>query len=65
MLSYFRRATLAGTALAQATVATIRTHLFKVAARVIRSVRRLWFHLASHWPGQELFHACHTALAGP
>jgi hypothetical protein len=63
MLSYFRRATLAGTPLAQATVATIRDHLFKVAARVVRSVRRLWFHLSSHWPGQPLVVRCHQALA--
>jgi hypothetical protein len=38
-------------------------HLLKVAGRVIRSVRRLWFHLASHWPGQDLFTVCHRALA--
>ena len=55
LLAYFRRAVLAGTRLASATIGTIRLHLLKVAGRVVRSVRRLWFHLASHWPGQPLF----------
>lgn len=63
MLAYFRRAILAGTLLADATVSTVREHLFKVAARVVRSVRRLWFHLASPWPGQPLLRVCHHALA--
>ena len=63
LLAYFRRAVLAGTRLASATIGTIRLHLLKVAARVVRSVRRLWFHLASHWPGESLFTGCHRALA--
>jgi hypothetical protein len=63
LLAYFRRAVLAGTHLATATIGTIRLQLLKVAGRVRRSVRRLWFHLASHWPGQRLFTACHRALA--
>ena len=63
LLAYFRRAVLAGTRLAAATIGTIRLHLLKVAGRVVRSVRRLWFHLASHWPGQPLFTSCHRALA--
>ncbi len=63
LLAHFRRAVLAGTRLASATIGTIRLHLLKVAARVVRSVRRLWFHLASHWPGASLFTHCHRALA--
>ncbi|MBM3891424.1 MAG: IS1380 family transposase [Verrucomicrobia bacterium] len=63
LLAYFRRAVLAGTRLASATIGTMRLHLLKVAGRVVRSVRRIWFHLASHWPGQPLFAACHRALA--
>jgi hypothetical protein len=63
LLAYFRRDVLAGTRLATATIGTIRLQLLKVAGRVCRSVRRLWFHLASHWPGQRLFTACHRALA--
>lgn len=63
LLAYFRRCVLTGTRLATATIGTIRLQLLKVAGRVRRSVRRLWFHLASHWPGQSLFAACHRALA--
>jgi hypothetical protein len=62
LLAHFRRAVLPGTALADATVGTIRSTLFKVAARVVRTVRRLWFHVASHWPGEPLVQACHRAL---
>ena len=63
LLAYFRRNVLVGTRLATATLGTIRLQLLKVAARVCRTVRRLWFHLASHWPGQPLFTVCHRALA--
>jgi hypothetical protein len=63
LLAYFRRAVLRGTRLASATIGTIRLHLLKVAGRVVRSVRRLCFHLASHWPGQPLFTSCQHALA--
>jgi len=63
LLAYFRRAVLTGTRLASATIGTIRLHLLKLAGRVVRSVRRLWFHLASHWPGHDLFTVCHRALA--
>lgn len=54
LLVLFRRLALRGTALASATIGTIRLRLLKVGARVCRSVRRLWFHLASGWPGQPL-----------
>jgi hypothetical protein len=63
LVAYFRRFVLAGTRLADASIGTLRVQLFKVGARVVRSVRRLWFHLASHWPGQALFTLCHRALA--
>lgn len=63
LLAYFRRRVLLHTALANASVATLRVRLFKVGAWVRRTVRKLWFHLASHWPGQDLFLACHHALA--
>ena len=55
LLVLFRRLVLRGTALAAATIGTLRLDLFKVAARVRRSVRRLWFHVATGWPGQTLF----------
>jgi hypothetical protein len=62
LMAYFRRAVLAGTPLAQASIGTIRLNLLKVGARVLRSARRIRFHLASHWPGQDLFLLCHQRL---
>ena len=62
LLAYFRRCVLAGTRLAAATIGTMRLQLLKVAGRGRRRVRRLWFHLASQWPGQPLFVDCHRAL---
>ena len=55
LLVLFRRLVLRGTALATATIGTLRLELFKVGARVRRSARRLWFHVATGWPGQPLF----------
>lgn len=46
---------LKGTELADAQVQKIRLDLFKVAARVTYSVRRVVFHLCSSYPYQELF----------
>ncbi len=46
---------LKGTELAKAQVTTIRTKLFKIAARVTVSVRRIVFHLSSSCPYQQLF----------
>jgi hypothetical protein len=54
LLVLFRRIVLRRTALGSATIGTIRLRLLKVGARVCRSARRLWFHLASGWPGQPL-----------
>jgi hypothetical protein len=50
LIQALRRAALAGTELAQAQVGTIRLKLLKVAARVVLSVRRVVFHLASSYP---------------
>jgi len=55
LLLLFRRRLLSGTQLARATIEQLRVRLFKLGARVRRSCRRLWFHLASGWPGQPLF----------
>ena len=63
LLAYFRRCVLNGSRLATATIGTIRLQLLKVAGRVCRSARRLWFHLPSHWPCQSLFSSCHRAPA--
>jgi len=35
-------------------VGTARVRLFKVAARVQATHRRIWFRIASHWPGADL-----------
>src|SRR5262245_45022390 len=50
-----RRLGLCGTPLATAQVSTIRLRLFKVAALVKVSVRRVYLRLASGFPLQELF----------
>ena len=51
-----------GSALAQATVGTIRTRLLKVAARVTVSVRRVWGRLSSTFPLQALYRRCARRL---
>ena len=50
-----RREFLADTPLDRAQVSTIRLKLLKVAARVVVSVRRIVFHLASSYPYRSLF----------
>ncbi len=55
LIEHLRRVGLAGTELAKAQVTTIRTKLFKIAARVTLSVRRIVFHLSSYCPFQPLF----------
>jgi len=55
LLVLFRRQVLRGTALARATIGTIRLRLLKAGARVRVSARRLWFHLATGWPGRPVF----------
>jgi len=59
----FRARMLRGTPLAMATLGTVRLRLLKIGARVMRSVRRWWFHLASSWPGQPLVMLLHRRLA--
>jgi hypothetical protein len=55
LVQALRRTALAGTELAAAQVGTIRLKLLKVAARVVITVRRVVFHLASSYPYQALF----------
>ena len=64
LVQALRRTALVGTELAQAQVGTIRLKLFKVAARVMVSVRRVVFHLASSYPYQELFQAVYARATG-
>ena len=63
LLVLFRCFLLAKTELARATIEQIRLRLFKLGARVRRSCRRLWFHLASGWTGQPLFERVFDHLA--
>jgi hypothetical protein len=49
------RSTLAGTELESASIATIRTRLIKIGARVRQTVRRVWVHLASAFPLRDLW----------
>jgi hypothetical protein len=53
-----RSQALHGTDLAQATVQTIRLQLFKVAAEVTVSVRRVYVRLCSAYPMRDLFALC-------
>ena len=55
LMDGIRRLGLQGTVLERAQVDTIRLKLFKIGARVTRSVRRIVFHLASGYPLQVLF----------
>lgn len=55
LIEHLRRVGLGGTELAKAQVTTIRLKLFKIAARVVTSVRRVVFHLSSSYPYQPLF----------
>jgi len=43
-------------------VGTARSRLFKVGAIVKATHRRIWFHIASHWPGRDLFIAATDAV---
>ncbi len=55
LIEHIRRTMLKGTDLANAQVHTIRIKLFKIAARVVVSVRRVVLHLCSTCPYQSLF----------
>ncbi len=67
LIEHLRRTALKNTELAAAQVNTIRLKLFKVAARVVISVRRVVLHLSSAYPLQNLFRRIVAQLrpAGP
>lgn len=44
-------------------IGTARTRLFKVAALVEPTSRRIWFHAASHWPGRAMLLAATKAVS--
>lgn len=54
LVEHLRREGLRGTELARAQVGTVRLKLFKIAARVRVSVRRVVLHLASSYPYKQL-----------
>src|SRR5512135_2708188 len=64
LIQALRRTALAGTELAEAQVGTIRLKLFKVAARVVVSARRVVFPLASSYPYQAEFRAVYACVMG-
>lgn len=46
---------LAGTPLASAQISTLRTRVLKVGAKVVQTVRRVWFHLPTSFPAQAIW----------
>jgi hypothetical protein len=54
LIEHLRREDLKGTELARAQVSTIRLKLFKIAARVVVTVRRIVLHLSSGYPYRSL-----------
>jgi hypothetical protein len=62
LLSVLRAEVLRGTELAAATLGTIRLKLFKIAARIKISCRRIHLELASAYPYRELFAQAHRQL---
>ena len=65
LIETLRRTALPDTELEQAQAGTIRLKLFKVAARVVTSVRRVVFHLSSAYPLAELFGRVLARLRAP
>jgi hypothetical protein len=57
-----REATAAIPPVARAEVSTLRLRLWKVAAVVQTSVRRIWFHFSASWPYRELWQQVEQAL---
>jgi hypothetical protein len=63
LVQALRRTALRETDLEKAQVGTIRLKLFKVAARVVVTARRVVFHLATSYPFQALYRAALERLA--
>jgi Transposase DDE domain group 1 len=60
----FREATATVAEVATATVPTLRQKLWKVPAVLVTSARRIWLHVSSSWPGQDLWRRVHAAVKG-
>jgi hypothetical protein len=52
------------TSLAKAQMGTIRLRLLKIGARIVESVRRVWVHMSSSCPGQEVWGKVYEVLTG-
>lgn len=62
LYALFREANAQTPELKKMEVGTARTRLFKVGALVQATHRRIWFHVASHWPGRDLLVAATEAV---
>jgi hypothetical protein len=58
----FREASAAVPEVAQATVSTLRQHLWKVAAVVVTSPRRIWLRVSETWPGVAVWRRVQQAV---
>ena len=65
LVEHLRRTALVDTELEQAQADTIRLKLFKVAARIVTSVRRVVLHLSSAYPLQDLLARIVARLCPP
>ena len=63
ILEHLRAGVLKGTALERATVGQIRLKLFKIAARLTVSCRRVYIQMCSAYPLKETFARAHKNLA--
>lgn len=63
LYALFREANAETPEVATMEVGTARARLFKVGALVEATSRRIWFHVASHWPGRDLWIAASEAVA--
>jgi hypothetical protein len=52
----------AGTRWAKAQIATMRTRLLKVGARIVETTRKIWVHMPSSFPEQETWRQIYAAL---
>ena len=63
LMSTLQAVVLRGTELAEASIGQIRLRLFKIAARLKASVRRIHIELCSAYPLQGLFSLVHQRLS--
>lgn len=62
MLMVVLQESLAGTRFAHAQIGTLMTRLLKVGARVVETARKIWFHLPSSFPAQDVWRRMYAAL---